>query len=460
MTTAQGAVGPAARTPIQGKIDVPAHIATMMRQKPLETRNLALDDWGQAPWKVQSIISEASLLMERNSGDDAKRTLASETKAAIWERISSMKEHYVKVVEANGGGSEVARKLADDISFSENMLAFIESQVNGLVSLQKSWKLSSDAVKRRYEQQLELKGPWGWVKKYVPWVATAVGVGVGAAAWAVNGWDTFVQGVQFIIKAGHMNPEFVQFIDPTTRGLFAAGSMLGLGWLSSKVLGSQTAIGLYLQYLGKAGELLKKNAKPLFWAAGIAAGAAAFFTGQLDSAAQFAQNGWKWAHMNPEIVQFIDPIVKAVFNFGGIFGFAWAATRLDRRGFERRQKLLDECEAKQTLIVKEEKAVREQVFALIKEKAVELCAKYGYLLELLAEDPEMAELTEKQDFAGIKALHRQRVKHALGRDVSESQLAGLETDSRSSVIADSIVALAEAPAEESPKPASGPAPAS
>ena len=104
---------------------------------PLESRHLAVEDWGQSPWRLQKIQSSAILMFERESNDPFKKTLATTEFIAIGERISIMKEKYGEIVETAGEHDETARKLENDIFFMETMNAFIQSCINSLVSTQR-----------------------------------------------------------------------------------------------------------------------------------------------------------------------------------------------------------------------------------------------------------------------------------------------------------------------------------
>jgi len=315
--------------PIQGKI---------FHREPLVGTPLALDDYGQSPWRVAKIMANASLLFERESKDEHKRKLAQDAKCKICCHIRSLKEHYEGAINLNGEASEAAAKLARDISYCETMLDLIESQVNGLVSRQRKWRVDAASLDKRYDEEIKLRGFWNVLKRHVPWADKLIGAGAGMVVWASNGW---------------------------------------------------AAITILIQY----------------------------------GVAQIVQN--------PELQKTIDDAVKLFVNLGGIFALSGVMSSVDRAAFERKQKLLNECEQKKNAIFEEEKTHRLQLFATIKEKALELCAKYGYLQELKMEDPGYASLLEKGDFAAINKIHRDRLKRIYGDTIPERLLEGAGIDSRS-----------------------------
>lgn len=333
------------KIPVSGEIkktDVTAKVlSAAIAKKPLESLSLALEDWGQSPWRLQRILSEAALLFERNSYDKDKKQIAEDTKKNVTERIATLKSHYEEVVRAGGTDDDVARKLADDISFMESMFSFIQAQVNGLVSIQKSWKARSDAINSYYSAKIEL-GWWEKAKKRVPWLNNAVGAGAGVALWAFNGWEAIVLAIQ----AGVRQIPGIRDMDP----------------------------------------------------------------------------------------KITDDIVKLLVNIGGIVGLTYATSWLDSRFLKRKAALEEACSAKQKGIMDEEKRTRRDFLSLIKEKAVELNAKYGYLLELEKEDTEMYNFTKENDFESINAVHRARVKRILGADVPDHLINAAESDTNSTDI--------------------------
>ncbi len=222
--------------PTKGTIPLSEHVKKVLcGQTPLERLALALEDWGQSPWRVQRIVSEAALLLERNSSDADKKALATLTRRNIGGRIRQMKDRYNEIAnDGEGQNDPAAKKLADDINFMETMYAFINSQINGLVSMQKSWKARSEALNKRYEEQLRLKGIWDTAKKHVPWLGAAVGAGVGVvAAWASDGWDAIVRFLQYEVKLLHSNQELHQYLDPIVKLLVNLTGIFGFGGITS-----------------------------------------------------------------------------------------------------------------------------------------------------------------------------------------------------------------------------------
>ncbi len=332
-------------TNMSGRVPVSEKVSAMLHQKPLVGSALALDDWGQSPWKVTGIMAQASLMFERESGDKNKRRLAEDTKCKICSHIASMKDRYGEVLQLNGEATDAARKIAEDISYCETMLSLIDSQVNGLVSRQRKWRVDTAALDKRYGEEIEIRGFWNTVKRHIPWVEKGIGAGIGVAVWASNGWSAIIQLIQFGV----------------------AQAMQG----------------------------------------------------------------------NPALQKNIDDVVQLVVNLGGILALSGILSAVEHGLFKRKQALLDACEKKKDSIFSEEKTYRLQLFATIKEKALELCTKYGYLQELKMEDPQYAKLLEEGDFAKIKEVHNSRLKKIYsGGDIPDILLPGVDIDSHSNTVVD------------------------
>jgi len=327
-------------TNIRGRVPVSDRVHEMLRQKPLVGSVLALDDWGQSPWRVTSIMAQASLMFERESGDKNKRQLAEEAKCKVCSYIAAMKDDHKLILQLNGEATDTAKKIAKDIFYCETLLNLIDSQVNGLVSRQRKWRIDTAALDKRYNEEIELKGAWYWVKRHVPWIDKGLGAGIGVAVWASNGWIAVIRLIQF----------------------------------------------------------------------GVA----------------------QITHGDPTLQKYIDDVVELFINVGGIAAISGVLSAVERGLFKRKQALLDACEQKKDAIFAEEKTYRLQLFATIKEKALELCTKYGYLQELTMEDPQYAKLLEESDFAKIKEVHNSRLKKIYaGGDIPDILLPGVDIDSHS-----------------------------
>ena len=338
-------LGSTSNTNMRGHVPISDKIQEMLHQKPLVGSVLALDDWGQSPWRVTSIMAQASLMFERESGDKNKRLLAEDAKCKICSNIASMKDRYDEMLQLNGEATDAARKIATDISYCETMLNLIDSQVNGLVSRQRKWRVDTAALDKRYGEEIELRGFWNTLKRHIPWVEKGIGAGIGVAVWASNGWVGIIGAVQFGV-------------------------------------------------------------------------------------AQIMQ-------VSPELQKHINDIVQLVVNLSGILALSGILSAVERGLLKRKQALLDACERKKDAIFSEEKTYRLQLFATIKEKALELCTKYGYLRELEMEDPQYAKLLEEGDFAKIKDVHNSRLKKIYsGGEIPEVLLPGVDIDSHSNTVVD------------------------
>ncbi|MEM4634236.1 MAG: hypothetical protein QW275_03720, partial [Candidatus Anstonellaceae archaeon] len=64
-----------AENPCRGELKENPKAIAFIRKYPLVSRFLAIKDWGESPWKIQHIVSEAVLCFERNSSDPEKRRI-------------------------------------------------------------------------------------------------------------------------------------------------------------------------------------------------------------------------------------------------------------------------------------------------------------------------------------------------------------------------------------------------
>ena len=299
----------------------------------------------------------------------------------------------------------------------ENMYNIIEAQVNGLVSRQASWKARVEDIKARYDKQVKVSSAWENIRRKNPWITMAVGAGVGAAmAWFTNGWNAAVQLTQYVLQLGHGNQFILDRIKPMTDFVFGVLATVGGAALLRKIIKPEVIRGFYEKHIKGSAEAIKKRAEAIKKHAaligsvvGAAAGFAFFASGQLDGVITAFQQFWKTMHTDPNIVKFINPLVEFFWCGGSMIFFGWAVNKLDRMSLAQKEKLADDCEAKQLVIVAEEKVFRKRIIRIIKEKAIELSAKYGYCTELDKEDVEFSQLAESGDFAKLNALHKERL---------------------------------------------------
>ncbi len=439
------------RNPPRGEIKGSPVISQFIKMHPLANRHLALRDWGESPWKIGLIVSEAILALERESGNVQKKELAAKTIKDVRERINGAKQLYKEIFDENGGESEAALKLLDDISFMENMCNIIEAQVNGLVSRQNSWKARVYDIGERYTKQVLISTPWENIRKKNPWITIAMGAGVGlAAAWFTNGWNAAVQMTQYVLQLGHQSTFILERIKPITD--FASGviSTLGAGAIFYKLSKSDALRRFYTKHIRGNQAAIMKHASWIGAAAGMASGFALFASGQLDGAIHAMQYFWKTLHTDPAIKNFINPLTEFFWNVGGMIFFGWGVNKLDRESFKKKEKLADECEQKQLAIVEEEKLFRRKTIAIIKQKAILLSALYGYCAELDLVDPEISALAEAGNFGKINEIHKERMREIFGDEKIPDYL--LDAASQDSTSTDSVVKVPEAPITKEIRP--------
>lgn len=436
--------------PPRGELKEKPEVTAFIRENPLISRFLAVKDWGESPWKIQHIVSEAVLCFERNSTDGTKRGVAESVYTTMNVRIETAKALYDKLLKENGGESEITLKLRDDISMMENVRNVIDAQVNGLVSRQNSWKARAKDIQGRYDELINMKSWWDNVRTKYPWIYVPVGVAAGAvASWFTEGWNAGVQLTQYAFRLGHASKLILENLKPIFDILSGAASVVGVAAVFRKMAKSEYLREFYLKHLKGNQDAIKRHASLIGVAAGAAAGFALFASGQIDGAITFAREAFRRLHTDPNVVQFIDPLVKLAWNVSGMAFFGWFVHRMDKKAFARKQKLLDECQAKQLEIVNEEKVFRRKIIAIIKEKAIELHAKYGYFVELDKEDAEVVRLAENGEWAKLNALHKERMKKIFGdENIPEEQLTGAEADSRST----DLVVMSPLGKSSSPKP--------
>jgi hypothetical protein len=398
------------RNPTRGNIPDSGVANQFIKKNPLASRYLAIQDWGESPWKISLIVSEAILALERESGNAKKKELAAQAVKAMKARIGAARQLYKEIFEKNGGEIEASLKLRDDISFMENMYNIIEAQVNGLVSRQGSWKARVRDLGERYTKQALISTPWENIRKKNPWITLAMGAGVGAAMWFTNGWNAAVQMTQYVLQLGHQSAFILERIKPITDFAAAVVSTLGVGALFYKFSKSEALQRFYSKHIKGNQDAIKKHASWIGAVAGMAAGFSLFTSSQLDGVITAFQQLWKTLHTDPAIKQFISPIAEFFWNVGGMIFFGWGVNKLDRDSLKRKEKLADECEKKQLAIVEEEKLFRRKTIAIIKQKAILLSALYGYCAELDAVDPEISALAEAGDFRKINEIHKARMQ--------------------------------------------------
>ncbi|MCX8197848.1 MAG: hypothetical protein N3F07_01485 [Candidatus Micrarchaeota archaeon] len=430
----QGKQAPASSssTPCRGALQESKRASAFMKEHPLSSRFLAVADWGQSPWKIQHIVSEAVLCFERNSSDPEKRKIAADVYATINLRIEAAKELYSSILSENGEKSEIAAKLRNDISFMENMRNVIDAQVNGLISRQNSWKKRAEDVQKRYDELIRMKSWWDNVRSRFPWVYIPVGVAAGAvASWFTDGWNAATSLTQYLFHLAHGSKLILDSMKAIVDFAFGAASAAAGALAASKAAKSAWAQSL-CDALAKPKEEIKKRLPAIGGFAGAAAGLLVFASGALDGAISFFREVAQKLHTDPQIDKFIDPIVKLGWNLGGMFFFGWFLQKMDQKAFARKERLLNECEAKQLEIVNEEKVFRRKIIAIIKQKAIELHAKYGYFAELDKEDVEALRLAEAGDWQALNALHKERMRRIFkDENIPDEYLAGAEADSRS-----------------------------
>lgn len=412
--------------PPRGKIESSVKIEKFIKElSPLASRYLAIKDWGESPWKISLIVSEAALCLERNSSDEQKKKIAEQTMNGINERITTAKNLYEKVCKENGGETDVSLKLKDDISFMETMHNIIDAQVNGLVSHQKSWKERSKEISDRCSEQTNIKSTWDNIRSKFPWVAGTIGVIVGGAVWGADGWHAMTELMQYASKQGHGSQLVSQYIKPMVDIAFGVAATVGLGAFLHKISQTRFMQNLY-KHIKKNQEAVKENASWIGAAVGMAAGFALFATGQLDGAINLVREIWRSAHTDPNMVKYIDPIVKFFWNIGGMVFLGWFFNKMDRLRFAKKEAIKDKYEAKQIDIVAEEKLFRKATIQLIKEKAIELHAKYGYCTELDIEAPGIVTLVEARNFTEINKMHKTRMDEIFAQfeKVPEELMAG------------------------------------
>jgi len=171
----------------------PVAAIALKHMHPLESRHLAVEDWGQSPWRLQRIQSSSTLMFERESKDDFKRDLARTEFNAIGERLSLMKSKYAEIVGEAGEHDETARKLENDISFMEAMNSFMQSCINGLVSTQRSLAKSSEDIQKRYDELVQRGSLIERIVKQIPLLSGPI---MGATALGGGAW----QAVLSIVK--------------------------------------------------------------------------------------------------------------------------------------------------------------------------------------------------------------------------------------------------------------------
>ncbi|MEM4348775.1 MAG: hypothetical protein QXN37_04380 [Candidatus Anstonellaceae archaeon] len=393
-------------------------VKDFIRQNPLASRHLAMNG-SETPWKINNIVSEAILALERESTNENKRQLAAMAINNMKERIKIAKQLYAELIQKNGAEDGLAAKLKQDISFMETMYNIIEAQVNGLVSRQNSWKARVKDIEQRYTKQALVLTPWENIRKKNPWITLAMGAGVGAAMWFTNGWNAAVQLTQYILHLGHQSPYILQQIPSIVR--FGVGTIaiagLGIAFYKSKKIADFVS-----KKFKKKQEDVSKKGSLVSAFVGAATGAALFFTGQLNGIINAISHFWQVLHLDAQVKQFINPLAEFFWNVGGMLFFGWIVNKLDRDSLKRKEKLADECEMKQLAIVEEEKIFRRKVIAIIKEKAIYLSAIYGYINELALVDPAIAELAKEKDFVRINQIHKARMREIFGSELLPEQL--------------------------------------
>ncbi|MCX8196906.1 MAG: hypothetical protein N3G80_01150 [Candidatus Micrarchaeota archaeon] len=414
-------------------------VRAFIRQNPLASRHLSLSKWSETPWKINHIVSEAILALERESTNETKRQLAFSAINNMKERIKLAKQLYSKLVQEEGQENELAAKLKHDISFMENMYNIIEAQVNGLVSRQNSWKARVKDIEQRYTKQALVLTPWENIRKKNPWITLAMGAGVGAAMWFTNGWNAAVQLTQYLLHLGHQSKFILERI-PSIVNFFVAASAIGAAaFVFSKAAKSKFVYGFFANMRQ---ESFEKKASLVGAISGAISGAVLFFTGQLNGIVEFFVQAWRTIHLDQQIKQFINPLAEFVWNVGGMILFGWGVNKLDRDSLLRKEKLADECEQKQQAIVEEEKIFRRKVIAIIKQKAIYLSALYGYTDELDLVDPQISELAKKKDFAKINEIHKSRMQEIFGAEQkSDFLLEAASLDSNSTDVVGSAGAV-------------------
>ncbi|MEM4554980.1 MAG: hypothetical protein QXT25_03975 [Candidatus Anstonellaceae archaeon] len=403
-------------------------VKEFIRQNPLASRHLAVNA-AETPWKINNIVSEAILALERESANENKRQLASMAISNMKERIKVAKQLYSKILQEKGEEDEIAAKLKHDISFMENMYNIIEAQVNGLVSRQNSWKARVKDIEQRYTKQALVLTPWENVRKKNPWITLAIGAGAGAAMWFTNGWNAAIQLTQYILHLGHQSPYILQQIPQIVK--FVVG-VVAIGGLALAFYKSKKISDLASKFLKKQQNEASKTGSLVGALAGAVVGAGLFFTGQLNGLINSISHFWKVLHLDAQVKQFINPLAEFFWNVGGMLFFGWAVSKLDRDSLKRKEKLADECEKKQLAIVEEEKIFRRKVIAIIKQKAIYLSALYGYVDELAVVDPAVAELAKEKDFVRINEIHKARMREIFGSEpLPEYLLEAATLDSNS-----------------------------
>src|SRR3989338_83943 len=216
---------------------------------PLDRAKLAIEDNGQAPWRLQSILTSASLMFERESKDPSKQALAQQKAGEISESIALLRRKYGEIAREADENDPTALKLKNDMEFMETMNDFIQSRINGLVSVQRSLRYESENVQKRYDEVIS-RG--GWIDRMIKQIPLLSGPLLGAAAFGGGAWQATMSLLQ------HNVPVQLQPIAEGVAnflGLVAVGSIsfIATGWSAKRKARLLEECG------GKQAELLEKE---------------------------------------------------------------------------------------------------------------------------------------------------------------------------------------------------------
>ena len=365
-------------------------------------------------------------------------------------RIDASKLLYDDMFKKNGGENEASLKLKDDISFMENMYGIIEAQVNGLVSRQASWKKRVEQIQNSYDKQVKVSSAWENIRRKNPWITTAMGTGLGAALWYSNGLNAMVQLTQYVLRLGHGSQFILDRIKPVTDFGFGVIATVGAAMLFNKIANSEMLRSFYDKHIKGNAEEIRKHAVLIGTALGAAAAFAVFAAGPLDSLIYSFQQLWRTLHTDPNIKNFINPIAEFFWGVAGMVFSGWGVNKLDRMSLAQKEKLADECEAKQLAIVQEETLFRRRIIQIIKQKAIELSAKYGYCIELDKEESAFSKLAESGDFTELNRLHKERLTRIFNEEkVPDYLLDGAAADSIST---NTVIGIPQDRASANPSP--------
>lgn len=130
------------------------------------------------------------------------------------------------------------------------------------------------------------------------------------------------------------------------------------------------------------------------------------------------------------VVKNVYPLIALGVEVGTIVFLAWIGNKMDKKAFDRKMALIDKYNSSHKELIAEERQSRRMLFDLYKEKALQLCVKYGFTEELKIEDPEYYVLLKKKEYKELKALHSKRVKAKISGDVSpeSSEIDSHSTD--------------------------------